>query len=80
MCAYDKNYYEGKRQKLQQEAQKAERKWLDLCILSGKEWISYQERMQELQQQLQELNQAEQKSKQESEKIKEQNNEKRKRN
>ena len=65
---YDKNYYEQKRQKLQQEAQKAERKWLDICIMQGKEWVSYQERIQELQQRAQEIQQEEQRSKAESEK------------
>lgn len=61
--SYDKNYYQGKRQKIQEKFQKAQGKYFQMCEMAGKEYISLQERIIELNTELQELQKQEEESK-----------------
>ncbi len=65
MCAYDKNYYQNLRQKIQEKFNKAQAKWFQMAEMLGREYISFTERAVELNQELLELNKKEEESKKE---------------
>jgi hypothetical protein len=60
---YDKNFYDSKRQKVQEKFGKAQQKWIGMCEMADKEYISFQERIQELNAELAEIAKEEEVSK-----------------
>ena len=60
---FDKNYYIGKKQAIQQKDQKAQQKYADLSFMLGREFVDYQNRIAELQEELKEIEAEEAKSK-----------------
>jgi hypothetical protein len=56
---FDKNYYQGLKQKVQQEFQKAQQKYLSMCEMLGKEYVSFQERVIELNEKLRDIEEKE---------------------
>ena len=66
---YDKQFYDTKKQKIQQKFQRAKQKWIQMCELSGKEYLDFQQTAQELQEQMKLLEQEELTSKSNGKKV-----------
>ena len=60
---YDKTYYDNKKQEIQKKFQSAQQKWIQTCEFAGKEYISFQERIAELNENLQRIAKEEEVSK-----------------
>lgn len=60
---YDKAFYDGKRQKIQEKFNKAQQKWIAICEMQGREYLSLQETIQECNVALTELQKEEEISK-----------------
>lgn len=60
---FNKNYYDTKKQNIQEKFQKTQQKWIQMCELGGKEYIDFQTRVQELNEELTTLTKEEETSK-----------------
>lgn len=59
---YNKEFYSGKRQKIQEKFNNARQKWINLCELCGKEYADFVQTAQELQVEVKQLDAEEKKS------------------
>ncbi len=59
---FDKQYYIGKKNEINQKFRKAEQKYIDMAVALGKEYVSFQERVAELQEDLKDLDAKERES------------------
>lgn len=52
---YDKQYYDGLKQKVQAKFNKAQQKYLNLCDMLGKEYIDFQSTVLECQEEIKKI-------------------------